>query len=97
MTTPTGGFVVTENPDAGRFELHRDDELVSFATYRTHDDTVVVPHVETLWQHRGQGNADRLMAGMLDELDRTTRRIVPLCSFAASHIRDRPERHDLLA
>jgi len=59
--------------------------------------TLVVPHVETVHVHRGNGNAARLMDGLLDILRSEGRTIVPLCGFAAGHIRDNPQHHDLLA
>ena len=91
-------FRVVENDADGRFELYRADELLSFANYSKRDDkVVVVPHVETIAQHRGQGNADRLMEGLLEELRASDRKIMPLCPFAAQNLRDSPQNHDLLA
>jgi hypothetical protein len=55
------------------------------------------PHVETDPAHRGQGMADRLMAGVLADLRASNRKIVPLCPFADTYIRERPEEQDLLA
>ena len=100
----TGGTVV-ENIEANRFELQRDGEVVSFATFRTSpaaDDAdtaenVVVPHVETAPQYRGNGYAAELMEGMLDLLRESSRTITPLCPFAAGHIRENPQHHDLVA
>ena len=74
-----------------------DDRIVSIADYRTDDDILVVPHVETDPSMRGQGMADRLMRGMLDDLRARGRRITPLCPFAADFVRDHPDDHDLLA
>lgn len=96
-----GGTGVTENVDDGRFELHIDGELVSFASYQAGDSdagrrNVVVPHVETLIAHRGNGYAAKLMDGMLDLLRTQERTITPLCPFAAGHVRDNPAHHDLL-
>ena len=90
-------FEVIENSSDGRFELHRDGELVGFAVYSQQGDVTVVPHVETLAEHRGQGYAATLMEGLLDQLRASGRTIVPLCSFAAQHLREHPQHHDLLA
>ncbi len=90
------GFTVTEDVDGGRFLLHRDGELVGYAEYHHHDGSVVVPHVETLIQHRGQGYGAKLMDGLLDIVRSDDRRVTPLCGFAAGHIRDNPRLHDLL-
>ena len=90
------GFEVHDDPDAGRFELRRDGELVSYAVYENRDGVVVVPHVETIARHRGNGYGARLMEGLLSIIRADQRRITPLCSFAASHIDEHPEHHDLL-
>ncbi len=94
---PAPAFEVVDNAAEARFELRRDGTVVSFASYRQQGDTVIVPHVETLPRHRGQGYAGRLMDGLLDLLRHSDRTITPLCPFAAGHIRDNPAHHDLLA
>ncbi len=89
---------VVDNVAASRFELRSETgEVLSFADYRDRDGTLVVPHVETALEHRGQGNADRLMDGVVANLRETGRTITPLCPFAAAYLRDRPETHDLLS
>ncbi len=90
-------FEVIERPEAGRFELFADGELVGFANYTTQDQSVVVPHVETLLPFRNQGFADRLMSLMLARLRETERTLTPLCSFASQYMREHPEQKDLLA
>ncbi len=90
-------FVVTDRPDANRFEMHRNGDLVGFADYRVQGDTLMVPHVETLRPHRGQGYGARLMDGLLEIIRADGRRIEPVCPFAADHIRSEPALHDLLA
>ncbi len=92
-----GGFLVTDKPEANRFEMTNDGELVGFADYRQRGTTIVMPHVETLVQHRGQGYGARLMDGLLEIIRADGRRIEPLCPFAAGHIDNDPALHDLLA
>ena len=87
---------VTDATHARRFELRRSGELVGFATYHRRGDAVVVPHVETLVQHRGHGYARRLMAGIVGRLRGEGRTIVPVCPFAADYLRDHPEDSDVL-
>ena len=89
-------FDVADVPDAGRFELRREGELVGFATYHRRADATVVPHVETLVEHRGQGYAARLMAGIVEILRREGRTMVPQCSFAADYLRARPADADVV-
>lgn len=92
-----GGPVVTENVEARQFELRNGDELLSLATYSQRDNNVTVPHVETIPAHRGQGNAGKLMDGLLGLLRESDRTITPLCPFAAGHIRDNEQHQDLVS
>ena len=91
------GFGLFENTARGRFELTRDGELVSFAEFHADGDNVVVPHVETVHAHRGNGYAARLLDGMLDMFREQGRTITPLCSFAAGHVMANPRHRELLA
>lgn len=90
-------FAVIDNADDDRFELHRDGTMVGLASYRRQGDRVVIPHVETFPEHRGQGYAARLVEGALDQIRAAGDKVVPLCPFAAAHIRDNPRHHDLVA
>lgn len=90
------GPAVVENSHLGRFELLRNGEVVSFASYTERDGSVLVPHVETSPEHRGNGFAAELMEGLLGILRADSRTITPLCPFAARHIRDNEQHHDLL-
>ncbi len=87
---------VIENSHLGRFELLQRGEVVSFANYTEREGSIVVPHVETVVEHRGNGYAAQLMEGLLAILREDGRTIVPLCPFAARHIRDNEQHHDLL-
>jgi uncharacterized protein len=82
--------------DDGRFELRRAGELVGFATYHRRGDAIVVAHVETLVPHRGQGYANRLMAGIVTRLRNQGLTVVPRCPFAAAYLREHPEDADVL-
>jgi len=95
--TDEPNFTVTDDPDSRRFMLMREGEMVGYASYSVRDNTVIVPHVETLPEHRGNGYAARLMDGLLAMLRDDGRKITPLCSFAAGHIRDNPDHADLVA
>lgn len=94
---PDDGPAVIENVHLGRFELLRNGQVVSFATYRGDDTTIMIPHVETDPAHRGNGYADELMEGLLAILRKTNRTVTPLCSFAAAYISENEQHHDLLA
>lgn len=90
-------LTVVDATERGRFELILDGELVGLADYSIDGDIVTVPHVETDPAHRGRGFAAHLMSGILDSIRSDGRTIRPLCSYAASYMRDRPDTHDLVA
>ncbi len=88
---------VIRNDDEHRYELHIDDEVVSIADFRERPGAIVVPHVETKPSRRGNGYAEQLMAGVIDDLTERSLKIVPLCPFAADYVAGRPDGDDLLA
>lgn len=88
---------VVEVADAGRFELRLGGEVLSFANFTESAGIVTVPHVETVPEHRGNGNAATLMEGLLGLLRSSGRTIAPLCPFAADHVRGNARHHDLVA
>ena len=88
---------VVDRPDAGRYELHLDGELVGLADYRLSDGVVTIPHVETDPAHRGQGFAARLMAGIVDDVRTRDLRIRPVCPYAVSYLREHPDDGDVVA
>lgn len=90
-------FEVIDNETDGRYELRRDGSMVGLATYRRQGDRVLIPHVETFPEHRGQGYAARLVDGALDQIRAAGEKVVPLCPFAAAHIKESPRHHDLVA
>lgn len=88
---------VTRNDEASRYELRVDGALVAIADYHDGEAAVVVPHVETMPQHRGKGYAATLMDGIVADLRARDTKIVPICSYAAAYMNDRPELADLRA
>jgi predicted GNAT family acetyltransferase len=88
---------VIDNPSAQQYEIWLDDERVGLATYAQSNGVVTVPHVETAPAHQGQGIGALLMDGIVDDLRARSLKIRPLCPYAASYMRDRPETHDLYA
>lgn len=96
MVRMSNDLEVTDAIAVGRYELRLAGELVGFAAYRRRGDTDVVPHVETVAAHRGQGFGARLMAGIVELLRDDGRTIVPHCSFAAGYFRDHPEAADVV-
>lgn len=90
-------YVVSKDIKGGRFELHRNGELLSFADFSEQANVVTVPHVMTLPAHRHQGHAARLMDGVLRHIRMSRGHIVARCPFAARHIEDNARWQDLVA
>ena len=87
---------VVDNPGRHRFELP-DQGLITFADYRVDRDRVVILHVETPPQLRGQGSAGRLMTGALQMIRSRGQKVVPVCPYAVAFIQRHPEYQDLVA
>lgn len=90
-------LAVVDRPELGRYELLLDGEVVGMANYSLRDGVVTVPHVETTFRHRGKDFAARLMAGLLHDLRMRSLRIRPLCPYADTYMRERPETRELRA
>jgi|TARA_B100001105_G_scaffold237260_1_gene213595 predicted GNAT family acetyltransferase len=101
MTEEALDLFVVDNTENNRFELRErspdGNRAVSFAAYERRGSTVVIPYVETDPQRRGEGLANQLMVGVLDQIESAGGLVAPLCPFAAQHIAERPERSHLLA
>lgn len=93
----TADLSVRDDPAASRFTLHLGDDVVGRADYFVDEDVVTVPHVETTPAYRGRGFAAVLMDGVVESVRANGQTIRPICPYAAAHLRDRPDTHDLVA
>ncbi len=99
MNSPTqmGGLHVSRCDDRAQYELHDGDELLSYATFTEIDGVVIVPHVETRPQHRGNDYSSVLMEGVVDDLRARGLRINPICWVAHRYVEVLPDADDLMA
>lgn len=86
---------VHDNPDRNRFELQTGAGL-AIANYRRDDRSITITHTEVPRAVEGRGVGSALVKGMLDEIRREGRKVVPLCSFVRAYINRHPEYRDLL-
>ncbi len=85
-------------PDANRYTMHVDGELVSVAQYLDHGTGMVFNHTITLPRFRGRGYADQLLAFAIDHVEKNGRGPVsPTCWYVAEWFDRHPERTGLLA
>ena len=86
---------VIDNPAQSRFELTENGAL-AFATYRHHDNSYTIPHVESAMELRGKGAAGRLMQGIADMAREKGFKIKPTCPYAIAWFQRHPEQNDLI-
>jgi predicted GNAT family acetyltransferase len=88
---------VRDNPEASRYELRVDGELVGVADYYRTGTRLVFPHTEISPTFRGQGLGAVLVQAALDEARASGHSIVPQCWYVAEFVAEHPEYGDLVA
>lgn len=92
----TTQVVVTDVPDASRYEARVGDELLGIAEYRLTPDVITFLHTEVLRAAEGRGVGSHLARTALDDARTRGLRVRPLCPFIAAYIRRHPEYRDLV-
>ena len=87
---------VVDRPEASRYELIQDGQVLGYADYRRGDDAVELPHTVVDPAHRGQGLAAELVGAALDDLRSQGARVIPTCWYVAEFIDTHPDYQDLL-
>lgn len=83
---------VRDVPERSRFEGDLEGERVAFLDYRRRDDgTLLLTHAEVSPRVGGRGVGTAFVSAVLDQLADRGERIVPICGFVASVLRQRPE------
>jgi predicted GNAT family acetyltransferase len=93
---PNDGMTVTNNSDAGRYELRIGDDLAAFLMYRLTGDRLVLIHTETLEAFAGHGVAAHLVRTVLDEARDRGLHVIPRCPYVARYIKEHPEYQGLV-
>ena len=87
---------VRHNPALSRFELDVDGHT-AFASYRQNGDVLLMTHTETPPALRGRGIGERLVVGVLNEVQSQGLKVKPLCSFVRFVMTKHPEFQNLIA
>jgi predicted GNAT family acetyltransferase len=87
---------VVDAPDASRYELRLDGELIGVAVYRRRLDRIVFVHTEVAEAHESHGFAGLLASNALDDARRRGLAVVPLCPYIAAYIDRHPEYQSLV-
>lgn len=84
--------IVTDNPEAQRFEAHVDGRLAGFAEYQLTDALMVFTHTEVDPAFEGKGVGSDIARFALDHLRADgTRQALPVCPFITGWIQRHPE------
>ena len=89
--------VVTDNPQASRYEAHLEDQVAGYAVYERETGRITFTHtvVESAFEGRGVGGA--IVRYSLDVARAAGDRVVPRCPFYAGWIGKHPDYADLVA
>lgn len=94
---------VRHNAEASRYELLKDGTQIGIAEYRLlpsgSDGPTVAEFHHTLIQpsERGQGNAERLISGALEDVRRRALKVKATCWYVDQFLVDHPPYADLRA
>ncbi len=92
----TTEVVVTDAPEASRYEARVGDLVLGFAEYRLTRDVITFLHTEVLPVAEGRGVGGRLARTALEDARARGLRVRPLCPFISAYIRRHPEYLDLV-
>ena len=82
---------VRDTPDAKRYELAVDGDVVGELVYRLRSDAVVLVHTEVSPRVEGQGFGSRLVADALADVRSRGLRPVAVCPFVRAYLERHPE------
>ncbi|MGD9695817.1 MAG: GNAT family N-acetyltransferase [Thermoleophilia bacterium] len=89
--------VITDAPEASRYEARLDGDLAGFAEYVVKDDFIVFTHTEVDPAFGGKGIGGALARGALDGARERGLAVVPACPFIAGWIAKHPDYAELVA
>lgn len=92
----TGELRVSDNPDAGRYEVHLGSALAGFTDYHLQPGLITLMHTEIDPAFEGQGVGSRFVEAVLDDIRRRGMRVLPICPFVRAFIQRHPEYADLV-
>lgn len=78
--------IVTDDPDASRYEIRVDGELAGFAEYHLYKGVAAFTHTEIRPEFEGHGLASTLIRHALDDARRRRQSVEPFCPFVRSFI-----------
>jgi predicted GNAT family acetyltransferase len=89
-------LVVSDAPQAGRYEAHLDDALAGVLEYVVRRGRIALVHTEVRPEHEGQGVGAALARFALDDARRRGLRVIASCPYVRSYLTRHPEDHDIV-
>jgi predicted GNAT family acetyltransferase len=90
-------ITVTDRPEASRYEITADGELVGFVTYRLSPGVIAFLHAEVDPARERRGLGSRLVADALNDARARGLAVRPVCPFVAYYVESHPDYADLVA
>lgn len=88
---------LAHEPDAQRYVLRIDDQIVAVADYRVNGSAISFTHTYTAPHLRGKGFAGEIVSFAVDDVEQNSdRHIVPMCWYVGEWFDKHPERAGLL-
>lgn len=89
---------LVHEPDASRYTLRIDGDLVALADYTVNGNSISFPHTYTQPAKRGHGYAAEVVEFAMNDVEaNSTRKVVPMCWYVADWFEAHPERAGLLS
>jgi predicted GNAT family acetyltransferase len=88
----------SHEPDARRYVLRIDGEIVAVADYTISGNSISFHHTYTNPRMRNKGYAAEVVTFAMDDVEKTTSlKIVPMCWYVAEWFEKNPDRAGLLS
>jgi hypothetical protein len=88
--------VVTDAPEAQRYEASLDGELAGVLEYAVKRGRIALVHTEVAPAFEGRGVGAALARFALDDARRRELRVIASCPYVRSYLAKHPEDHDIV-
>jgi predicted GNAT family acetyltransferase len=87
---------VSDNRQAGRYEISVDGRLAGFTQYRRHPTVIEFVHTVIEPEYEGRGLASELISSALETARADGLQVLPLCPFVRDYIERHPDYLELV-
>jgi predicted GNAT family acetyltransferase len=96
MSSPSTRPIVTDAPDAQRYEAHLDGELAGVLEYVVKRGRIALVHTEVAPAFEGQGVGAALARFALDDARARKLPVIASCPYVRAYLQKHPEDHDIV-